>query len=203
MRSAEQKAELLLRVIGSEPEQGKDLGLDDRVMAANRAAAAFFAVDDQVVSLRPHCAGLGVEQMQVFKKRHGERVVFSEIAFFLGVPREKRKTNDPRIMERFGVVELELRRESRTQGRECEPGYRLSVRDDQDKVAGAGAEAGEKLTLHVGDEELGGRSAQRLSLDLEPDQALGADPVDIFGESVQVLAAVSRPPPGTQIPLIR
>ena len=40
-------------------------------------------------------------------------------------------------------------------------------------------------------EELGGRAGQGVGLDLEPDQAFGADAGDGFGESVQVLAAIA------------
>ena len=44
--------------------------------------------------------------------------------------------------------------------------------------------------------ELGGRAGQGLGLDLEPDQALGADAGDRLGEPVQVLAAVAAPAAG-------
>ena len=134
---AQKEAELFLCLFGREPEQREDLGLNDRVVAADRAAAAFLAVDHQVVRLSADRGGLGVEQMQVFEQRHGERVVLGDVAIFFGIPGEKREANDPGVMERFRVVELELGRQPAAQAGECQPGDRLGVGDDQDEVAGA------------------------------------------------------------------
>ena len=93
----------------------------------------------------------------------------------LGVPGEEREADDPRVVERLRVVELELGRQADPQARERQAGDGLGVGDDQDQVAGLGGEPLAELGLDVAREELGGRAGQRLGLDLEPDQALGAE----------------------------
>ena len=107
---------------GVRPEQREDLGLDDRVVAADRAAAAFLAVDHQVVGLGAHLGRLGVEQGQVLEQRHRERVVLGDVAVFLGVPGEEREADDPRVVERLRVVELELGRQPARAGSKA-PGW--------------------------------------------------------------------------------
>ena len=82
-------------------------------MAADGPAAAFLAVDDQVIRLGAHLGRLGIEQMQVFEERHRERMVLGDEPLFLGIPAKEREPDNPRIVERFRVVKLELGREPR------------------------------------------------------------------------------------------
>ena len=132
-------------------------------MAADRAAAAFLAVDHQVVGLGADRGRLGVEQMQVFEQRHGERVVLGDVTIFFGVPGEKREANDPGVVERFGVVELELGRQAAAQAGKCQAGDRLGVGDDQDEVARGGLriERGAPAELLPGRTWRSGRSGPR------------------------------------------
>ena len=130
-------------------QQGEDLGLDHRVVAADRAAAAFLAVDHQVIRLGPHLGRLGIEQMQVFEERHRERVVLGDEPLLLGVPGKEREPDDPRVVERFRVVQLELGRQPAPQAGKRQAGDRLGVGDDQDQVAGPGTEPRAELLLEV------------------------------------------------------
>ena len=50
-KGAEQEAELLLGLLGGQSQEAEDLRLDRRVVAADRAAGGFLAVDDEVVGL--------------------------------------------------------------------------------------------------------------------------------------------------------
>ena len=109
-RALEQEAELLLGLLGRQAQQREDLRLDRRVVAADRAAAALLAVDDQVVRLGPDLGRVGVEQGQVLEQRHRERVMLGDVAALLGVPGEEREVDDPRVVERLRVVELQLGR---------------------------------------------------------------------------------------------
>ena len=203
-RALEQEAELLLGLFGREAQQGEDLRLDDRVVAADRAAAALLAVDDQVVRLGPDLGRVGVEQVQVLEQRHRERVVLGDEPLFLGVPGEEREPDDPRVMERLRVVELELGRQPGPQVRERLAGDRLGVGDDQDQVAGLGVEPLAELRLGLGREELGGRAGQGVGLDLEPDQALGAECRRRTRSGRRgPCGCIASPPPGAQIPRIR
>ena len=61
-KALKQEAELLLGLFRREAQEREDLGLDHGVVAADRAAAAFLAVDDQVIRLSPHLGRLGIEQ---------------------------------------------------------------------------------------------------------------------------------------------
>ena len=149
-RALEQEAELLLGLLGRQAQQGEDLGLDHRVVAADRAAAGLLAVDHQVVRLGPDLGRVGVEQRQVLGQRHRERVVLGDVPALLGVPGEEREVDDPGVVERLRVVELQLGGQPDPQVRERLAGHGLGVGDDQDQVAGLGVEPLAELGLDLG-----------------------------------------------------
>jgi len=59
------------------------------------AAAAFVAVDDEVVGFGAHGAGVAFELGEVIVHRRGERVVVGGPALFLAFPDERREIVDP------------------------------------------------------------------------------------------------------------
>ena len=190
---AEQEAELLLGLLRGQAEQAEDLGLDRRVVTPDRAAAAFLAVDDQVVRLGPDLGRVGVEQGQVFGQRHRERVVLGDVPPLLGVPGQQREPDDPGVVERLRVVQLQLGRQPRPQVRQA-PGW---SRPGCRRRSGSGRRAWRRTARGAwpgrrGGEELGGRAGERFGLDLEPDQPLGAERAGELGQAVEVLAAVLR-----------
>ena len=74
----QQEAELFLGLLRGETEQSEDLRLNDVIMATNRAATAFLAVNHQVVSLGANLGRLGLQQVEVFEQRHGERMMLGD-----------------------------------------------------------------------------------------------------------------------------
>ncbi len=187
---AQEEAEFLVSLFGREAKQSEDLGLDDRVVAADGAAGGFLAVDHQVVSLGADLGGIAVKQVQIFGHRHRERMMFGGVSPRFRVPGQERKTDDPRIMKRLGVVKLELRGQPGAQVRQGLAGHGLGVGNDQYQVTRPGIKTLAQFCLGLGREELGGGTGHGLGLDLEPDQALGPERACILGQPVEVLAAV-------------
>ena len=92
--------------------------------------------------------------MQVFKQRHCERVVLGDVSLLLSIPGEERKPDNPRIMERLRIIQLELGGHPDPQAGKCHTADRLGIGDDQDQVAGPGFEMGSELVLDFGAKNL-------------------------------------------------
>ena len=71
----EQEAEPALRLLGADPERVEDPRLDVPSVDSDAARSQLPPVEDEVVGLRTHGEGDGVEERQVLLVRHGERVM--------------------------------------------------------------------------------------------------------------------------------
>ena len=78
-----------------EAEQAEHRGLRRRDRGYECAAAQLPAVEDDVVGLGQHAARIGLEQVQIFFARRGERVIHRVPSLLVGVPVEQREVGDP------------------------------------------------------------------------------------------------------------
>jgi hypothetical protein len=96
---ADQMAEAALDLGFGQTQDLEHPRLEGRIVDPDAAAAQLGAVEHDVVGLRAHLLGLGVEQRNVLRLRRGEGMVHADEAAFV-VALEQREIGHPREPER-------------------------------------------------------------------------------------------------------
>ena len=173
------------------PSRSKIRALQLRLVDPDRARAELPAVEHEVVRLDAHRQRVGLELVDVVGVRPGERVVAGLRAARLLVDAdEQREVDDPHV----AVRALVHRRAAEVVAQRAEhlAGGRPLVGDDQQQVAGLGAERARRARparRRTRNLATGESSAPSLA-DLHPHEALGAERLGAVGEAVELVAAV-------------
>ena len=131
----QQEAEARLGLLGGDADHRQRPLLQVGAVDADRAAAGLVAVDDEVVGLRQHRAGIGLQQRLVLRPRRREDVVLGHPALLVRVEVVGREVDDPG--ERPGALgdQLEALRQVRPQRAEHALHHRPLVGGEEDRVA--------------------------------------------------------------------
>ncbi len=157
----EEETEAGLGFFGGDAEGGEDPGLDVGPVDTDRTRAQLPAVEDQVVGLRPHGQGVGLEQLEVVGVGHGEGVVGGDGLAGVVEALEQRELHHPGESE--GALVHRGPAEVQAQLAEDVPHRGALVGHHQHQVARLGAECAHQAGPLVVGKELGHRGLQRSS----------------------------------------
>ena len=187
-KSAEQEAELLLRLFFSNAEQIEHLGLHVRGVNADGAAADFAAVEDKIISPAADFERLGFEQSKVFVKRRSEGMMHRSVAFALAVELDQREISNPEEIIDIAVHQAKPSAQLKAQLGEHLIDHRRAVCAEENQIARLGVESlAHRLDL-VFIEKLGDRRLPLVFLDLDPGHAFGPEAACVIRQIIQVLA---------------
>ena len=91
----QQEAELELGLILGETDGLEYLFLDILAMNPDAAAAHLIAVDDHVIGLGPHGAGITVQRFHILRQGGRKGMMHRHIALIIRVPLQQRETGHP------------------------------------------------------------------------------------------------------------
>ena len=95
LQSLQQEAELIFCLLPGYSQSSKYLLLEIFLVDTDTAATDLRTVQDQVVGLAAHAAGLCIKQFNIFLFRSGEGMMDCDMPFFIMVVLKQRKVDDP------------------------------------------------------------------------------------------------------------
>src|SRR6516225_9931864 len=107
-----QEAKSLLRLMRRHAQYRKNARLNFGAMNTNASAAAFVAVNDEVIGFGANAALIGFQHGQILVTRGSEWMMVRHPSLFLLVPKERRKVDDPEDLEVRLRIVIELERRS-------------------------------------------------------------------------------------------
>src|SRR5262249_53467347 len=129
LERAEEEAELRLRVLRGDAQGTEHALLDVAAVDADRPARDLRPVEDEIVRLRGHRAGVALESTELAPLRRREGMVHRRPPVPVVVPGEERKALDPDDLPSIFRDEAELGGDPETEGAEDAVADGAGVRD--------------------------------------------------------------------------
>lgn len=176
LECVDEEAELGHGLLRCESKDAEHLFLQLAVVDTEAAAANLNAVAYKVVGLGAHLFGMLVEQWDVVRVGHGERVVGGHEALFLVAPLEEREVDNPQALELVLATKTQTVAHLETEGAElraCLVG--VVAAEDEDEVAVIGSHLLLELLPYFGSIEfVDARLDRAVLVELHVDKSFGA-----------------------------
>ena len=158
-------------------------------MDSDAAAAQLDAVENDIVSLCPDCARIGIDQVPVLIHGHREGMVHRYKSLFLVAPLKQREFNDPQEIELIMVNKAQFLAEFESEGAQHVPYDLVLVRRDEQKVALLSAHSLDDRLDLIFSHEFGKRALDAsVFLELNIRKALGAVTLGESDQSIDLLS---------------
>ena len=138
-KGVEQEAEAVLCFFRRKTQEAEHALLQGPVVDTNRSATYFHSVDDQVVGIGTHRAGIAVHQVHVFRQWTGKRMVHGVPASGIGIKLQQGEIYHPQGLEIEGIAQAEFAAHFQAQFIHLLAGFMQTAGKQQHQVAGVRA----------------------------------------------------------------